>query len=266
MLIEVRGLTKTFGGIHAVEGVDFEIHEGEITAIIGPNGAGKSTVFNLLCGFHKPSGGQVMFRGKDITGNKPHVTSKAGIARTFQTTKLFEQNTIVENVLAGCAAQTSSTLLGAVLRTPRFRREERESMEKTLELLDFVSIADYKDEIAGNAPQEVQKRAAVALALATNPSLLLLDEPAAGITEEETTRFGELIRKISSSGITVALVEHKMSLIMSLADRILVLERGRRIAWGTPDDVRNDPQVIAAYLGTDSSDTSTTVDTPSTEG
>ncbi|WEV77658.1 ABC transporter ATP-binding protein [Janibacter cremeus] len=255
MLLQVRGLSKRFGGLDAVKDVDFDVPEGQITAIIGPNGAGKSTLFNLLAGFYRPTSGTVTFDGTDITGMKPHRTVRAGIARTFQTTHLFDGATVLENVLAACVVRGRSNPLDAVFHTPRYRRDERASLEKSMEELEFVGAAHLRDELASTLPQETQKRISIALALATEPRLLLLDEPAAGTTDEETESFGELIRQIVRRGITVCLVEHKMSMVMGLADQIVVLDHGQRIALGSPEEIKKDPLVIEAYLGADASTT-----------
>lgn len=250
-ILRTEGLGKRFGGLDAVKDVSLAVEEGSITAIIGPNGAGKSTFFNLLAGYYTPTSGRVTFEGEDITGMAPHRTVKRGIARTFQTTHLFEEATVLENVLAGRVVRSRSTVFDAVLHTPRNRREEKENLAVAMSELEFAGIAGFAHEPAAEVPQEVQKRTAVALALATEPRLVLLDEPAAGITEEETAGFADLIRAIAARGITVCLVEHKMSMIMSLADHILVLERGRMLAEGTPARIRSDERVIEAYLGRD---------------
>ena len=249
--IKLEGLTKKFGGLTAVNNVDFEIEKGKITAIIGPNGAGKSTFFNLISGFYKPTSGKITFEGKDITKIPVHIGAKLGIARTFQTTHLFEQSSVIDNVIVGHRLRTKSKLFDAVFRTKREKREEQEAYDKAMETLEFVGLVELANRQVAGISQEAKKRVAIALALATDPKVLFLDEPAAGINPEETDDLAQLIKKIAESGITVCTIEHKMQMIMGLADRILVLNHGAKIAEGTPSEIKNNPAVIEAYLGGD---------------
>ena len=249
MFLEIAGLTKRFGGLTAVNHVDFSVEENKINAIIGPNGAGKSTFFNLISGFHPPTEGQILYQGQDITGMPSHKIAYLGFARTFQTTHLFEQSTVFDNVMVGHRLRTKSTLVDAVFRTRRLKREEEKCKEKALEVLEFTGLSHLADRITANISQEEKKRTAFALALATDPVILFLDEPAAGINPDETEGLTDLIKRISSSGITICLIEHKMQMIMKLADKIMVLNHGEKIAEGTPEEIRNNEEVIRAYLG-----------------
>ncbi|MGC3023006.1 MULTISPECIES: ABC transporter ATP-binding protein [unclassified Brevibacterium] len=248
-LLEIRGLGKRFGGLDAVKDVDLDVEEGRITAVIGPNGAGKSTLFNLVHGFYRPTSGSIRFKDEDITHSSPHNTVAGGIARTFQTTNLFDDSTLLENVLAGRIVRSKSTIFDAVFHTPRHRRESRINEDRAMEALEYCGVAEYRHDLASNVPQEVQKRTAVAMALATEPELILLDEPAGGIPEEETADFGNLIRSLPQRGVSVLLVEHKMTMIMDLADTILVLDHGQKLAFGVPSEIQSNPDVIHAYLG-----------------
>ncbi|MHA6252220.1 ABC transporter ATP-binding protein [Oceanobacillus sp. CAU 1775] len=248
-LIETKDLTKKFGGLTAVDQVDFTVEKGEITAIIGPNGAGKSTFFNLISGFHPPTSGTIIFNGKEITDTPPHKIARLGIARTFQTTNLFEQSTVIDNVIVGYRLRTKSNLFDAIFRTPREKREEKAAFEKAMEVLDFVGITHLAKLPVASISQEAKKRTACALALATEPSIVFLDELAAGTNSDETDRLALLMKKMTKHGITVCTIEHKMHMIMGLADKIMVLDRGKKIAEGTTDEIKNNPVVIEAYLG-----------------
>jgi branched-chain amino acid transport system ATP-binding protein len=249
MLLEMKSLTKRFGGLVAVNNVDFSVEKGKINAIIGPNGAGKSTFFNLISGFHKPTAGQIIFKGEDITRLPANKRAKLGIARTFQTTHLFEQSTVLDNVIIGHRLRTTSNLFDAIFRTKRLKREEDQCKEKAMEVLEFVGLTDAAHKIVANISQEEKKRTAFALALATDPEIILLDEPAAGVNPDETEGLEALIVKMVEHGITVCLIEHKMKMIMKLAHKIMVLNYGEKIAEGTPEEIKNNETVIQAYLG-----------------
>ena len=250
-MLEIDSLTKQFFGLTAVDHVSTRIEQGQITAIIGPNGAGKTTFFNLVAGTHAPSSGRIVFKGQDITGMRPDRVARLGLARTFQTTSLFDNATVLDNLIVGHRLRTHANLWDVLLNSARLREEERLCREKAMEALDFVGLARVANRIAADITQEERKRVAFALALATDPELLLLDEPAGGVNPEETVGLAELIRKLVRHGKTVCLIEHKMDMIMQLADKIVVLNNGEKIAEGTADQIRRDPHVIEAYLGAD---------------
>ena len=248
-LLEAKDLKKVFGGLHAVDGVSFGVPEGAIKAIIGPNGAGKTTLMNLITGLEPLTAGEVRFRGERIDVLPAFEVVRRGIARTFQNLKLFSDMTVLENVMAGRHSRTQAGLLGAVLRTGGARREEQEIEARAVQLLADVGLSAHAHERAGDLPFGKQRLLEIARALATDPRLLLLDEPAAGLNGAEAAELGRLIRRIRDGGVTTLLVEHHMELVMDISDEILVLNFGQALAEGTPDEIRHNPTVIEAYLG-----------------
>jgi branched-chain amino acid transport system ATP-binding protein len=249
MLLEASGLSKSFGGVTAIADLDFRVPEGLVYAVIGPNGAGKTTLFNMLSGVYRPDEGRLAFADRDLVGRAPHAIARLGLSRTFQNLQIFFNMSVLENVMVGAHARARSGLFGALLRLPRMRREERAISGWAQDALDFCGLGDLADRSASALPYGALKRLEIARALAAEPRLLLMDEPAAGLNDTETLQMRGLIGRIRDRGITVLLVEHNMGLVMQVSDRILVLDYGSRLAEGTPAEVRADPQVVAAYLG-----------------
>jgi len=249
MLLEVKGLTKQFGGLTAVSDVSFNLVEHQITALIGPNGAGKTTLFNCISGFYQPTKGEVLLRGTSIVGLAPHQILRKGLARTFQLVRNFEGMTILENIMTGAHSRSGQNLLSAMFSLPKVRKSEQQLRREALEVLDILGILHLADKYPNELSYGQKRLVEVAKVLATGADLLLLDEPAAGLNDQETLSLMKIIEKIRAMGKSILLVEHNMKFVMGLADKVVVIEFGKKIAEGTPDEVKSDKRVINAYLG-----------------
>lgn len=246
-ILEIKQVTKQFGGLTALNQVSFAVEAGEIRGLIGPNGAGKSTMFKNIAGFYAPTQGDIIYQGESVAGRKPHSIAEKGIVRTFQETTLFQELTVFENVLVGCHIKSRTNLFSAILGLDRDKQHQAD--EKVLEVLDFMGLVDRRHQLASELPLGSQRALAISIALASEPKLLLMDEPFAGMNPEETRQMMELTRKVQESGVTIVLVEHDMKAVMGLCGYLTVLNFGQLLAEGTPEEIRNNDKVIEAYLG-----------------